>query len=323
MAPLRLSGSQRADITVRLLGALFQRDWTDIDAILTAFKLPGLDLEEPTDYPIVHAECRASLAGASDTTLVELAQHVLGETVIPETPSSHALDSADDLWGAGTVRIFLSHLATERALVGEVSADLSRIGLSSFVAHDNIEVTQEWQYEIERALRTADVLAGLAHPSFYESYWTQQEIGWALGREIPVVLIGLGEPPRGFPARVQAPMLGAASMTQPWRVASAIALWLTRDERWKDDVVAGLVHDLQSASSYSTARDAATRLQEVGALTQSVLDGIEHAYRSNDQLYPYHVGARVVEEILKSHGRTLPRDAPFLGPSRVAKTRRS
>lgn len=101
-----------------------------------------------------------------------------------------------------------------------------------------------------------------------------------------------------------------------WKVASTIAVWLTRDERWRDAVVEALVHDLQDASSFVAGETAAKRLSEVGKLTPAVLDAIEQAYLSNDQLYPYHIGARVIEQILNNHNRRLPREKQFLGPKR-------
>lgn len=308
-----LTSPQRAELIIRLLESLFERPWDVIDVILTSFNLTGLVLEDGTPYGEVAAQCRTSLQAADSSTLRQLASYVLGPDIVSPVLQSQPADSADDLWGTGIARVFLSHLATERAFVGEVSEELTGIGISSFVAHDSIDVSREWQDEIERALRTADVLVGLSHPNFSDSFWTQQEVGWALGREIPVLLIGLGETPRGFPARYQAPMLRAHT---PWKVASTVAVWLTRREQWGSAVVDALVHHLEFASSFLSAKAAAERLQEVGRLTPAVLDAIEHAYLSNDQLYPNHVGAQVVQAILEAHGRRLPRDTAFLGPRR-------
>lgn len=308
-----LTPPQRAELIIRMLQSLLDRTWTEIDVILVSFGFAGLGLDETTDYPAVEARCRAALQGADSSVLRQLAEYVLGPDLATPVIAAQPADRADDLWGTGIVRVFLSHLAAERAFIGEVSEQLSGVGLSSFVAHDSIDVSREWQGEIERALRTADVLVGLAHSGFAESFWTQQEVGWALGREIPILLIGLGEVPRGFPARYQAPMLSARS---PWQVASTIAVWLTRQEQWGSAVVDALVGELEHASSFVAARTAAERLKEVGRLTPAVLDAIERAYLSNDQLYPYHVGAPVVQQILEANGRTLPRDAPFLGPIR-------
>lgn len=308
-----LTQAQRADLRTQIVAALFERDWTDIDIILTSFDLDGLGLESEPDYQTARRQCRSSLQAADDTTLRDLATYLLGSGEGLMEPHMPTVDGADGIWGAGIARVFLSHLARQKAFVGEVSRELSAIQLRTFVAHDTIDVSQEWQLEIERALQSADVLVGLAHPGFHSSVWTQQEVGWALGRNLPVLIIGLGEKPEGFPNRYQSPMLNEHSA---WKVASTVAVWMTRYERWRDRVVEELVNDLKRANSYVAGRDAANRLAELGKLTPAVLDGIELAYLSNDQLYPYHVGAVVIERILVQHGRTLPRDKPFMGEKR-------
>ncbi len=315
-----LSRSERANLVLRILESLFLRPWSDIDAILTAFGLQGVVFDEASTPAAVQEECRASLRSADDATLWELGRHLLGPTDPSITDPSLETERADDLWGVGSVRVFLSHLASERSFIGEVGTELKHIGISSFVAHDSIDVSKEWQDEIERALRTADVLVGIAHPGFHESPWTQQEIGWALGRGIPVSIIGIDETPRGFPARFQARIMTGRTASG-WRIATSISAWLTLFEEWREDVIDGLIHDLQTARSYFDAKQAALRLKEADHLTAPLLDAIEIAYRSNDQLHPYHVGAVVVEQILNAHGRALPRDAGFLGSTGGAEKR--
>lgn len=113
--------------------------------------------------------------------------------------------SSYDYWLPDCVRVFISHLSHEKELAYEVSNKLLEIGLQGFVAHEHIEVSREWQDEIQLALRTADVFVGLVHPGFSSSPWTQQEVGWASGRDIPILMVRIGEDPKGFPAKVQWP----------------------------------------------------------------------------------------------------------------------
>ncbi len=94
-----------------------------------------------------------------------------------------------DLWEDGFVRLFLSHVSQHKVKVAELKRELSHLGVSSFVAHEDIEPTLEWQNEIERALMSTDALAALLTPEFHESKWTDQEIGFALGRGTLVIPI--------------------------------------------------------------------------------------------------------------------------------------
>jgi hypothetical protein len=102
------------------------------------------------------------------------------------------------------LRLFVTHLATYRAFAGELQEALLPLGISCFVAHNDIEPTLEWQAQIETALATCDALVALLHAKFHESKWTDQEIGFAMGRGVPACTVRLGETPYGFIGRFQA-----------------------------------------------------------------------------------------------------------------------
>jgi hypothetical protein len=231
----------------------------------------------------------------------------VGRTPGPYVPAARAsepdLTRYDHLWRPDHVRAFLSHISTEHGFVSLVNDELRQIGIDGFVAHVSIEPDAEWQEEIEHALVSCDVFVGLLHPGFSASYWTQQELGWALGRDIPVQMIRLGEDPVGFRARRQA---RSPRQSTPWSVASSIAVGLSTNPTFGPKVVDALVRALAEASSFVDGRIAAERLEEVGRLSEPVLNAISVAYLTNNQLYPRHVGAAVVERILKAHGRELP-----------------
>lgn len=72
------------------------------------------------------------------------------------------------------------------------------------MAHNDIEPTLEWQAQIETALTTCDALVALLHKDFHASNWTDQEIGFAMGRGVPAFAVRVGQDPYGFIGRFQA-----------------------------------------------------------------------------------------------------------------------
>ncbi len=111
-----------------------------------------------------------------------------------------------DLWKpADAPRLFMSHLASCKRDVHDLSNMLTQFGFACFVAHDAIEPSREWRAEIERALNSCDILVAYVTPKFSESKWTDQEIGWALGRGLAAIPVSVGgETPRGFIGSYQA-----------------------------------------------------------------------------------------------------------------------
>jgi nucleoside 2-deoxyribosyltransferase len=106
--------------------------------------------------------------------------------------------------GEKVFRLFVSHLATHRVFAADLQTALLDFGISGFVAHNDIEPTQEWQTQIETALATCDALIALLHSDFHASNWTDQEIGFAMGRGAPTFAVRLGQVPYGFISRFQA-----------------------------------------------------------------------------------------------------------------------
>lgn len=96
------------------------------------------------------------------------------------------------------LRVFASHLAKERRLVGDVGDGLRSYGISVFVAHDTIDVDVPWESEIVRWLNGCHVGVAFLHPDFHTSYYCMQEVGWLLGREVPIARLMSGEAPRGL-----------------------------------------------------------------------------------------------------------------------------
>ena len=102
------------------------------------------------------------------------------------------------IWGTGHVRVFLSHKAKHKVQTSQLKAWLGICGLACFVAHEDIEPTEEWQREIEYALQSMDALVALITEDFHQSNWTDQELGIALGRGVPVIAVCLGKDPYGL-----------------------------------------------------------------------------------------------------------------------------
>ena len=111
--------------------------------------------------------------------------------------------SESKFWLANHFRLFISHISEHKQKATQLQQALKRFGISSFVAHENIEPTKEWQDEIENALFSMDALVAVLTPKFNESKWTDQEIGVAIGRGVLIIPIRKGLDPYGFIAKYQ------------------------------------------------------------------------------------------------------------------------
>ena len=88
--------------------------------------------------------------------------------------------------------------------MAQLKMSLLDYGVDAFVAHEDIEPTLESRGEIEEALRSTHALTAILTDDFHSSYWTDHEVGIALGLERLVVPVRAPTVPYGFMGRLQA-----------------------------------------------------------------------------------------------------------------------
>ena len=140
-------------------------------------------------------------------------------------------------------RLFISHISADKVIATRLKDALAAHEIAGFVAHQDIRPTLAWQDEIERALRTMDAMVAVHTKGFSASFWTQQEIGFALGRGVKVISFKYGEDPTGFIGKNQAlPRLQRSAE----EIAAEIERLLAADAR-----TAGRLKEAKSAEPFS------------------------------------------------------------------------
>ena len=178
-------------------------------------------------------------------------------------------------------RLFISHLSSEKVFAAELLEAFLRFGISSFVAHNDIEPTLEWQAQIETALSTADSLVALLHPKFHLSNWTDQEIGFAMGRGLPVFAVRFGQDPYGFIGRFQA-FAGHGK--------TALALSREQFDSYRKNkqsqhrMAEVLVNLFEDSGSFADAKARVGYLEELDVWESGFIPRIEAAAEANSQI---------------------------------------
>jgi hypothetical protein len=178
------------------------------------------------------------------------------------------------IWSENSYRVFLSHKAEVKRETAQVKEGLAWFGFSCFVAHEDIHPTLAWQDEIENALATMDALVALMTENFHESDWTDQEVGYAYGRGVPIVAVRLGRNPYGFIGKFQ----GLASC---WETAAVdVAKILIKKER----ALSYYIHALKNCPSFDTGNTLSEVLSSIDAVSREQADLMVDAYNVSSQL---------------------------------------
>ena len=178
--------------------------------------------------------------------------------------------------------MFLSHISAHKVAVVKLRSELQIRGIWAFVAHTDIKPSLEWQNEIELALRSMHALAAVLTPDFHASNWTDQEIGFALGKDVLVVPLRLGCDPYGFIGKVQG-LTG--SLEKPAQIASLISSTLLDHSSTHRRMCKGIASAFAAADSYSKAICLSKMIANVKDFTEDEKALIHHACKENDQVY--------------------------------------
>ena len=191
--------SERLDL-VSLIGRTLQERYTfdDLFAYLAAFGVPQI-LDGPTNSKWSYT--KAALASVPLETVLAIAKDLE-----LDRPLSNDLNQGlPENWkGDSRFRLFISHISKDKLIATRLKEALEVHNISGFVAHEDIHPAQEWQNEIERALNSMHAMVAVHTAGFSESYWTQQEVGYALGRHVKIISFKMGEDPKGFISKHQA-----------------------------------------------------------------------------------------------------------------------
>ncbi|WP_340123148.1 TIR domain-containing protein [Methylobacter svalbardensis] len=139
-----------------------------------------------------------------------------------------------DFWIDGYLKVFVSHLSSNRTRMSSLKVGLANWGVSAFIAHEDIEASREWRDEVEAGLESMDVLVAVVEPGFKESDWCVQEVGFALGRKIDIIPLRAGLDPFGFFGKYQGiPIKGKV----PENVAGEITQTLLKKPQHRNKIL--------------------------------------------------------------------------------------
>jgi len=295
---MALSRKDSFKLKSQLAAALSSAEWSfdKANLLLLEFGLPPLDdgWNGPSLTDVV--------ARLPDEDLIEMYALVMG---IEREEVEDVVESSADTgnWKPGYARLFLSHSVTHKQFAGEVADELAVVGIHGFVAHDTMTCSKPWQMQTEQALRSMEAFVALVHPEFNASAWCLQEVGWGLGRRVPLFAVRIGADPLGFLGRNQWPSCVGRS---PKDVAKVIGSWIASIRELGTPVVDGLLSALKAAGNYYDAGATASRIASLETLTDDQFRQLDEIWWSNDQLHEGALATKAMKPFYRKNGRSWP-----------------
>lgn len=183
-------------------------------------------------------------------------------------------DATKRIWGDDGFRVFLSHKSEVKKETAALKDGLRLFGISCFVAHEDIHPTKAWQDEIENALASMDAFVALMTDNFHDSDWTDQEVGYAVARGVPIIAVRLGKDPYGFIGKFQ-----ALSSTWLTAVEDVVNILIKHDQ-----ILSAYIQALRNCRSWDSGNALAKVLPGIEKLTTLQIDALVAAYNETSEL---------------------------------------
>jgi len=110
---------------------------------------------------------------------------------------------------------FISYSHIDRQYGGQAKSVLGEAGIDAFLAHDDLEVSDEWRERILEELRRCDLFVPLLSANFLSSKWAPQEAGFIISRpEVVIAPLSIdGTTPFGFLSHLQSRRIPEGGIT--------------------------------------------------------------------------------------------------------------
>ena len=184
-----------------------------------------------------------------------------------------------------TYRVFVSYSSKDKVLASQLVDHLHELGL--LVLWDKeVKPGKGFSEQIQGQITHSRVFLPLITPKSLTRGWVQQEIGFALGRNIPVIPVGVGATPKGIIDSIQAYALQAD--------LSDLTAKITRED---------LDREVESAerdkpSFFECARDHVQRGLMMARYANSVSDMKFYAcVRQKGALTSFHIPNRPISDV--------------------------
>lgn len=266
-----MTPSERIKIIRSISSALANEEWPLIDLTLKQFSLRWMDQWQGSDRAAYVIDM---ISDGDDYKLLDLGKHLGVESELAQV-------SAPSFWEPQEPCLFISHISAFKIEATMYQGYLASFGINGFVAHQDIEPTKEWQNEIEAALLTMDALLVLLSPGFNESKWTDQEVGVAVGRRIPVIPVRIGIDPYGFIGKYQA--IQGLSRDVP-DVCDEIVTLLLKKPVIESKITEALVKKLARSGSWADAKKNMDYLERCQHLRPEMVKLLQKAIGENSQV---------------------------------------
>lgn len=199
---------------------------------------------------------------------------------------------------------FVSYQTADKRVAGRLKNVLAEIEIDSFLAHEDIAVSEEWRLKILEEIGKADIFICILSENYFKSAWCVQESGIAAFRaKLPVIPLSIdGTIPQGFISHLQSVKVDPKSIT----IDNLLPAFLKHNFSMGIEILTEQVH--RSSSFRGAEVNFQMILPHIPKMTdEQITLLLEYAADNNQVHHASRCASEYIPPLLKSHGHLLSR----------------
>ncbi|MEX0640746.1 MAG: toll/interleukin-1 receptor domain-containing protein [Nitrosopumilaceae archaeon] len=196
------------------------------------------------------------------------------------------------------VDTFLSHAHDDRIIARKLADELKKHAFDSFVAHDDINLGDEWESAIFERIKKCDLFIAILSNNFRKAKYTDHEVGIAYGLGKVILPLSIDETmPYGFMTKFQAKKVSPKIDVKEISKIFKEFMPKTPETRVENHLVYALVN----ARSFDEANYYARMLSQYPDFSDTQINLIAEGFLFNDQISGAYGAAPWCVKILKKN----------------------
>jgi hypothetical protein len=200
------------------------------------------------------------------------------------------------------IKIFVSYSSQDKYLAGTLKRLLECYNFEVFLAHDDIQPTEEWQNRIIQELHDCHIFIPFLTEQFSHSDWTDQETGMAFAWDKLIIPLRIRKNPYGFIGKFQALKVNEnfikGSMENVLRV-------IKNHEKFTESLKNCLIIALRNAKSFDDAQIIITLLEEYNSYSEEQVNQIMENAIKNNQFRMSRSGKQFLKTLISKYASTI------------------
>jgi hypothetical protein len=180
------------------------------------------------------------------------------------------------------VETFISYSSGIKSTAGKLKKYLDNFGFNCFLAHEDIPPQTVWPKEILAALKRCDLFLPLLNSGFIESFFCQQETGFAYCKGTEILPVMISKAPMGMISDIQAVRFNKKDFDSScWKIVKHVA----KRELLSKPVLDALIKWFGESAHYDIANERAKLILNEFDFSSRQVKAIRSHIKNNSQIH--------------------------------------